>query len=73
MFKNLRQALADRNMTMKAYADFLGVTEKTLQNKMNGVTEFTYDEVDRTARFIFPQYKISYLFERKRQTEEVTK
>lgn len=66
MFKNLRQALADRNMTMKAYADFLGVTEKTLQNKMNGVTEFTYDEVDRTARFIFPQYKISYLFERTR-------
>ena len=72
MFKNLRQALADKGMTMKAYAEFLGVTEKTLQNKINGVTEFTYDEVDRTARFLFPQYRIDYLFARTRETDEVT-
>lgn len=67
MFKNLRQALAEKGMTMKAFAEFLGVTEKTLQNKMNGITEFTYDEVERTSRFLFPQYKIGYLFARTKE------
>lgn len=71
MFKNLRQALTDKCITMKAYAEFLGVTEKTLQNKMNGITEFTYDEVERTSKFLFPQYKIGWLFARVKNSEEV--
>ena len=66
MFKNLRTALADKKMTMKSYAEFLGITEKTLQNKMNGITEFTYEEVERTSKFLFPQYRIDYLFEREK-------
>lgn len=70
MFKNLRQALADKGITMKAYAEFLGVTEKTLQNKMNGVTEFTYGEVERTSKFLLPQYKIDYLFARSTTNED---
>jgi len=69
MFKNLRQALSDRKMTMKAYAEFLGVTEKTLQNKMSGITEFTYAEVERTSRFLFPQYKVEFLFAREEPDE----
>ena len=62
MYKNLRLALMSKNITMKAFSEFLGITEKTLQNKMNGVTEFTYDEVERTSRFLFPEYRIEYLF-----------
>lgn len=64
MFRNLRQALAEKKITMKAYAEFLEITEKTLQNKMNGITEFTYAEVERTSKFLLPQYKIDYLFAR---------
>lgn len=71
MFKNLRQALAERGMTVKAYAEFLGVSEKTISNKLNGSTEFTFDEVERTSRFLFPQYKIGYLFARTQETSEV--
>lgn len=71
MFKNLRQALTDKCITMKSYAEFLGVTEKTLQNKMNGITEFTYDEVERTSKFLLPQYKIGWLFARTKSSEEV--
>ena len=66
MFKNLRQVLTDKGITMKAYAEFLGVTEKTLQNKMNGITEFTYGEVERTSKFLLPQYRVDYLFARTR-------
>lgn len=69
MFKNLRQALTDRKITMKAYAEFLGITEKTLQNKMNGITEFTYAEVERTSKFLLPEYKIDYLFDRSQNVE----
>ena len=70
MFKNLRQVLTNNGITMKAYAEFLGVTEKTLQNKMNGITEFTYGEVERTSKFLLPQYRVDYLFARSTVAEE---
>lgn len=64
MFKNLRHVLNARGITMKSYAEFLGITEKTLQNKMNGVTDFSYPEVEKTSRILFPEYNWSYLFAR---------
>lgn len=70
MFKNLRKALSDKRITMKSYAEFLGVTEKTLQNKMNGITEFTYAEVEKTTKFLLPEYRLDYLFERAAEEEE---
>lgn len=64
MFENLRRAVTDKPLSMKAYAEFLGVTEKTLQNKMNGVTEFSLAEVEKTSKYLFPELKIDYLFDR---------
>ena len=64
MFENLKNALYQKPMTMKSYASFLGVTEKTLQNKLNGTTKFTWDEVERTSVFLFPDIKIECLFEK---------
>lgn len=42
MFKNLRNALFQKDITIKQYAEFLGVNTKTVQNKLNGETDFTY-------------------------------
>ena len=62
MLKNLEKALAAKGITKKAYADFLGVCEKTVHNKLGGVTEFRYPEVRRTAELLFPGVDIAYLF-----------
>ena len=53
---------------MKAYAEFLGVSEKTIQNKMSGRTEFTLDEALKTCSIICPEYKLDFVFERTENT-----
>ena len=62
-FMHLKEALRKRNISNKAYAEFLGVSEKTVQNKINGKTEFTLSEVTKTMKIIFPEYAMEYLFE----------
>lgn len=62
MYSNLHNALKTKGISIKKYAEFLGVTEKTVQNKIRGETEFTLSEVDKTLCFIFPEYNLSFLF-----------
>lgn len=64
MFDNLRNGLQEKKITMKSYSQFLGITEKTLQNKMNGITAFSLPEVDKTMTYLFPEYKLEYIFDR---------
>lgn len=68
MYKNLANILNDKNVTMKAYAEFLDVSEKTVQNKMKGITDFTLGEAMKTCAVICPEYKMDYVFE-KREVE----
>lgn len=42
MYLNLKCVLYQKNIAIKQYAEFLGVSEKTAQNKLQGVTDFTY-------------------------------
>ena len=62
MYKNLKEALKAKGITIKSYADILGVSEKTIKNKLSGTTEFTLSEVSKTLNCIFPEYTMSYLF-----------
>jgi transcriptional regulator with XRE-family HTH domain len=62
MFKNLRTALYQKGISMRQYAEFLGVGEKTVQNKMKGVTDFTYQEFKKTCTLLLPEYNADYLF-----------
>lgn len=64
MYKNLIAILGVKKITMKAYAEFLGVSEKTVQNKVYGKTEFTLGEANKTCSFICPEYKMDYVFEK---------
>ena len=64
MYKNLLEILNKKKITMKAYAEFLGVSEKTVQNKVYGRTEFTLSEATKTCSFIAPEYKLDFIFER---------
>jgi plasmid maintenance system antidote protein VapI len=64
MYPNLEQVMMKANITHKALAAILGVAGKTMQNKMQGRTDFTLPEV-QTILELFPQYKLSYLFEKR--------
>lgn len=70
MYKNLAKILLEKKITMKAYAEFLGVSEKTAQNKMKGNTEFTLAEVMKTCSVICPEYKLDYVFEKEVEPQE---
>lgn len=62
MFNNLRTALYQKGISIKQYADFLEVGEKTVQNKLKGITPFTYPEFKKTCSMLFPEYNADYLF-----------
>ncbi|MEG0999205.1 MAG: DNA-binding protein [Clostridiales bacterium] len=62
MFTNLENLLSQKNLSFKDYAKFLDVAEKTTYNKLKGKSEFTLKEVLKTADFLFPEYKIDYIF-----------
>lgn len=68
MYKNLRDTLTVKRISLKNYAEFLGVSEKTVLNKINEETDFTYPEYKRTCKFLFPEYSPDYLFATESQT-----
>lgn len=41
MFANLAIELKNKGITYRAVAGLIGCSEKTIQNKMSGVTDFT--------------------------------
>lgn len=61
MLVNLRNVLNRKGISVKQYADVLGVGEKTVRNKMSGVTDFTYTEFKKTCTML-PEYNADYLF-----------
>ena len=53
MLKNLIRVLEDKNITRKTFAEYLGISERTLQNKVKETTAFTYPEVKKTCTLFF--------------------
>lgn len=47
-------------MTVKGSAELLGISEKSLYNKIVGATEFTYGEVKK-LRAMLPEYNVDFL------------
>lgn len=64
MFTNLYAELKRKGISFKAVATLLGITEKTLQNKMNGVTEFTLSEILLISENLLPEFELRYLFKK---------
>lgn len=63
MYSNLKNLLRARNISNKAFGDFLGVSEKTATNKLDEITDFTVGEARKTSVFLFPEYRFDYVFE----------
>ena len=64
MFANLAKELKNKGITYRAIAGLIGCSEKTIQNKMSGVTDFTLNEVLLINENMFPEYELKYLFKR---------
>ena len=64
MFTNLIMELKRKGITNRAVAGLLHCNEKTVQNKINGVTEFTLSEVLAISENMFPEFELRYLFKR---------
>lgn len=70
MLANLKRALDNKNISIRAYASILGISEKSARNKINEETAFTYLEVRKTKQEIFTEYDIDFLFASDGETEK---
>lgn len=64
MFENLRTVILSEGFSFHGFSEILGISEKTLSNKLNGTTEFTFSELKKILS-IFNKYSKEYLFKQK--------
>lgn len=64
MFQNLQAEMARRNLTGRALAKMIGVTELTLYNKLNGQREFKLKEMEAIKSILKTDASMEYLFKR---------
>lgn len=62
MLTNLITVLQQKGISVHQYADFLEVNETTVRNKLNGITDFTYPELQKTCTLLLPGYNADFLF-----------
>ena len=63
--RNIENVMPKFNVTYFDIQRVLNCTEKTVRNKLNGVTDFTYSEVKRLRDERFPGMSIEYLSDEK--------
>lgn len=56
----IRGVLDSKGISMKGCAELLGISEKSLYNKISGNTDFMYKEVQKLS-VVFPEYNMDYL------------
>lgn len=64
MFENLRHAMDREVVDIGEIAATLGVHRNSVHNKMNGTSQWTYDEVLAIQKVHFPHYDLGWLFKK---------
>lgn len=64
MYTNLKNLLTQKKISIKDYAEFLNVSEKTARNKIDGVTDFYFKEYKKTCKLLFPEYNEDFIFKK---------
>lgn len=62
MFNNLNAEMKRANLKLDDIAKELGVTNRTMRNKRDGVTQFTRTEMFTIRDKFFPNLGVEYLF-----------
>lgn len=64
MFFNLVAELKRHKYSQKGLAEYIGISENSMNNKMNGRTQFTLREI-KAIQKVFDRCTLEYLFEEK--------
>lgn len=62
IFRILRGEMVKADLTISQLSNKIGISEKSLRNKMNGKTEFTWKEVLEIRKIIAPAMSLEELF-----------
>lgn len=66
MYKNLISVLRAKSISNKQLATVLGISEKSVDNKISGRTDFTLPEFQKTC-ILLKEYDGSWLFEKSKE------
>lgn len=61
MYKNLDAILNSKGITKKQLGIVLGISEKSVNNKINGITDFTYTEFKKVMTLL-NEFNADYVF-----------
>lgn len=64
MYYRLKIEISRRGYTIEKFASKLNISEKSLRNKINGTTEFTWSEVLAIRDLIDPDMLLEELFKK---------
>lgn len=63
MYRELLGEIVKKGLTKKELAKGIGISEKTLFNKLNGNSDFTWSEVKEIRNIVAPDIPLEKLFE----------
>ena len=64
MYYRLRNEIDRRGYTIEKFAALANMSEKSLRNKLNGVTDFSWSEVLLIRELLDPELLLEELFKR---------
>lgn len=64
MYYRLRNEIDKRNYTIGRFAILANMSEKSLRNKLNGMTDFSWSEVLLIRELLDPELSLEELFKR---------
>lgn len=64
MYLNLKSLMAIEGITIESMAKVLGVHRNTVANKLDGESEFTFDQAVAIHDAFFAKYRMRYVFAR---------
>lgn len=64
MYANLKMLMALKGVTIEDLAKLLGVHRNTIANKLDGESEFSFDQAIMIHDRYFSEYRIKYVFAR---------
>lgn len=62
MYRVLRGEMVKADISIHELAFKVGITERSLRNKINGVTAFTWNEVLEIRKIVSPDMQLEELF-----------
>ena len=62
MYRNLRGEMVKAGISVAELAKKIGISEKSMRNKINGDTEFTLSEAIKVRMYVAPGAEMEELF-----------